>query len=123
MHKDFDADNVCSIGLPPAGEYHIDVDPSRLAFMNQGVKGTLVSPLNDIDEALDFAKWGQHHPFHLNLDIARANSIHWCLGKLHLEPTVVGLSKWDESVQKLRAGQVAGSVLSYLLRNFVCALD
>lgn len=91
--------------------------------MNQGVKGTLVSPLNDIDEALDFAKWGQLHPSNLSLDIARANSTHWCLGKLHLEPTVVGLSKWNESVQKLRAGQVAGSVLFYLLRNFICATD
>ncbi|KAJ4416999.1 hypothetical protein N0V82_006448 [Gnomoniopsis sp. IMI 355080] len=80
---------VICIGLPPKGEYHIDVDPSRLAFMNQGVKGTLVSPLNDIDEALQFAKWG----------------------KLHLEPTVVGLSKWNESVQKLRAGQVAGRIV------------
>lgn len=123
MFQAFCADNVSSIGLPPAGEYHIDVDPSRLAFMNQGVKGTLVSPLNDIDEALDFAKWGQHHPLSPNLDNIGANSIHWHLGKLHLEPTVVGLSKWNESVQKLRAGQVAGSVLSYLLRNFVCELD
>lgn len=84
--------------------------------MNQGVKGTLVSPLNDIDEALDFAKWGQLHPFILNPNIAGANSIHDYPGKLHLEPTVVGLSKWNESVQKLRAGQVAGSVLSRTLR-------
>lgn len=29
-------------------------------------------------------------------------------GKLHLEPTVVGLSKFNESVQKLKNGQVAG---------------
>lgn len=27
-----------------------------------------------------------------------------------MKPTVVGLSKWNESVQKLKAGQVAGSV-------------
>lgn len=91
--------------------------------MNQGVKGTLVSPLNDIDEALDFAKWGQIHPFNLKPIIARANSIHGYPGKLHLEPTVVGLSKWNESVQKLRAGQVAGSVLSHFLHISICALD
>lgn len=47
------------IGLPPAGQFHIDVDPSRLVFSNQGIKGTLVSPLNDIDEALDFARRGR----------------------------------------------------------------
>lgn len=29
-------------------------------------------------------------------------------GKLRLEPTVVGLSKFNESVQKLKNGQVAG---------------
>lgn len=52
-------DHIHSIGLPPVGEFHIDVDPSRLAFMNQGVRGTLVSPLVDIDEALDFAKRGE----------------------------------------------------------------
>lgn len=31
-------------------------------------------------------------------------------GKLRLKPTVVGLSKFDESVQKLKNGQVAGYV-------------
>jgi hypothetical protein len=30
------------------------------------------------------------------------------LGLLKLEPTIVGLSKFNESVQKLRNGQVAG---------------
>lgn len=74
------------IGLPPAGQFHIDVDPTRMVFMNQGVRGTLVSPLSDIDEALDFAR----------------------RGKLHLTPTVVGLSKWNEAVQKLKRGEVAG---------------
>jgi hypothetical protein len=33
-------------------------------------------------------------------------------GKLRLEPTVVGLSKFNESVQKLKNGQVAGYVAS-----------
>lgn len=35
-------------------------------------------------------------------------------GKLRLEPTVVGLSKFNESVQKLKNGQVAGYVCKIL---------
>jgi propanol-preferring alcohol dehydrogenase len=50
---------LTSIGLPPAGKFHIDVDPSTLAFRNQSIKGTLVSSLADIDETLDFAKRGK----------------------------------------------------------------
>lgn len=77
---------VHSIGLPPAGTFHIDVDPSRMVFKNQTIMGTLVSSLGDVDETLDFAK----------------------RGLLNLEPTVVGLSKFNESVQKLKNSQVAG---------------
>lgn len=75
-----------SIGLPPDGQFHIDVNPSQLAFKNQSIRGTLVSGLADVDETLDFAR----------------------RGLLNLEPTVVGLSKFNESVMKLKAGQVAG---------------
>ena len=32
-------------------------------------------------------------------------------GKLRLKPTVVGLSKFDESVQALRNGKVAGRIV------------
>ncbi|KIW97455.1 uncharacterized protein Z519_01039 [Cladophialophora bantiana CBS 173.52] len=77
---------IMCIGIPPHGKYHIDLDPSKLVFRNQSIKGTLVASLADIDETLDFAK----------------------RGKLRLEPTVVGLSKFNESVQKLKNGQVAG---------------
>ena len=42
--------------------------------------------LKDIDETLDFAK----------------------RGKLSLQATVVGRAKFNEAVQKLKAGQVAG---------------
>ncbi|OQV03712.1 Alcohol dehydrogenase GroES-like domain-containing protein [Cladophialophora immunda] len=80
---------VMCIGIPPHGKYHIDLDPSKLVFRNQSIKGTLVSSLADIDETLDFAK----------------------RGKLRLEPTVVGLSKFNESVQKLKNGQVAGRIV------------
>lgn len=78
-----------SIGLPPAGKYHIDLDPTPLIFRNQSIQGTLVASLQDIEETLDFA--------------AR--------GKLRLEPTVVGRSKFNESVQKLKNGQVAGRIV------------
>jgi len=77
------------IGLPPTGKYHIDLDPTQLVFRNQTLKGTLVSSLADIDETLDFAR----------------------RGKLRLEPTVVGLSKFNESVQKLKRGEVAGRIV------------
>jgi D-arabinose 1-dehydrogenase-like Zn-dependent alcohol dehydrogenase len=47
-----------SIGLPPAGKYHIDLDPTSLVFRNQSIHGTLVAGLQDVDETLDFAKRG-----------------------------------------------------------------
>jgi len=80
---------IMCIGLPPAGKYNIDLNPSALVFRNQSLKGTLVSSLADIDETLDFAR----------------------RGLLRLEPTVVGLSKFNESVQKLKNGQVAGRIV------------
>ena len=46
---------VMCIGLPPAGSFHIDLDPSSLIFRNQSIKGTLVSSLGDLDETLEFA--------------------------------------------------------------------
>ena len=53
--------NLCSIGLPPAGKHHIDVDPAQIAAKNQGIIGTIVSPLRDIDETLDFARRGEQY--------------------------------------------------------------
>jgi len=80
---------VMCIGLPPAGQFHIDVNPSALISKNQSIKGTLVSGLVDVNETLDFAR----------------------RGLLRLEPTVVGLSKFNESVQRLRSGEVAGRIV------------
>ena len=60
-----------------------------MVFRKQGIRGTLVSNMSDVDETLQFAK----------------------RGKLHLEPTVVGLSKFDEAVQALRNGKVAGRMV------------
>ncbi|KAI1847552.1 hypothetical protein JX266_006404 [Neoarthrinium moseri] len=80
---------VMCIGLPTKDKFHMDIDPTRLCFRNQSIKGTLVSGLADIAATLDFAQ----------------------RGKLHLKPTVVGVSKFDESIQKLRNGQVAGRIV------------
>jgi len=52
--------NFYSIGLPPAGKFHIDLDPTQLVFRNQSLKGTLVSSMAEVDETLDFAKRGMH---------------------------------------------------------------
>ena len=59
--------NPCSIGLPPHGKYHIDVNPSQLASRNQSIVGTVVAPLRDIDEVLDFAKRGEQFSISLQL--------------------------------------------------------
>ncbi|KAH6647379.1 alcohol dehydrogenase 1 [Truncatella angustata] len=80
---------VMCIGIPPTGEFHMNVNPSVLLFRNQSIKGTLVSSLADVAETLEFA----------------------VRGKLRLKPTVVGLSKFDESVQKLKNGLVAGRIV------------
>jgi propanol-preferring alcohol dehydrogenase len=80
----------------------MDIDPTALIFRGQSVKGTLVGGLADIDETLDFAKRGVSIHSFQKYDLIRD------LGKLRLEPTVVGLSKFNEAVQKLRNGQVAG---------------
>ncbi|KAJ9611631.1 hypothetical protein H2200_004815 [Cladophialophora chaetospira] len=81
---------VMCIGLPPKGKYHIDTDPTRLCLRNQSIKGTLSSSRIDIAETLEFAR----------------------RGKLHLEPTVVGMGEFNEAVQRLKNGQVAGRMVS-----------
>ncbi|KAF2736209.1 alcohol dehydrogenase 1 [Polyplosphaeria fusca] len=80
---------VMCIGLPPKGTMHIDVDPNRMCFKRQGVQGTLVSSMKDVDETLGFAARGLLKPI--------------C--------EVVGLGKFDEAVQRLRRGEVAGRVV------------
>lgn len=55
-----------SIGIPPSGAFHMDVDPARLLFRNQAIKGTLVSSLADVAETLEFAARGKLHMFEIN---------------------------------------------------------
>lgn len=85
------------------GKYHIDLDPTQLSFKNQSIKGTLVSGMADVDETLDFARRGMYDDY-----LTRWWTDRHRTGKLSLEPTVVGLSKFNESVMKLKDGQVAG---------------
>ncbi|KAF2465764.1 alcohol dehydrogenase 1 [Lindgomyces ingoldianus] len=77
---------IMCIGLPPAGTQHIDVDPNQMVFRKWSVQGTLVSNMRDVDKTLDFAKRGLLKPIY----------------------TVYGMSQFDEAVQKLRKGEVAG---------------
>jgi propanol-preferring alcohol dehydrogenase len=81
----------------------MDIAPASLIFRGQSVKGTLVSSLAEIDETLEFARRGMR-----SRRTKQVLSTDMVLGKLRLEPTVVGLSKFNESVQKLKNGQVAG---------------
>lgn len=77
---------VMCIGLPPAGQFKIDADPNQLCFRNQAIQGTLVSNMADVDKTLDFAKRGLLKPIY----------------------TVYKLSQFNEAVQKLRRGEIAG---------------
>ncbi|KAH7115041.1 chaperonin 10-like protein [Dendryphion nanum] len=77
---------VMCIGLPPAGTQQITVDPNQMCFKKQGVQGTLVSSMADVDKTLDFAKRGLLKPIY----------------------TVYGMSQFNEAVQKLKRGEIAG---------------
>ncbi|KAH7087716.1 chaperonin 10-like protein [Paraphoma chrysanthemicola] len=82
---------VMCIGIPPVGERHFDipVDPTVMIMKKQSIKGTLVSNMADVDKTLDFAKRGLLKPI--------------C--------TVFPLSRFDEAVQKLRRGEIAGKAV------------
>ncbi|KAK5203381.1 hypothetical protein LTR47_009605 [Exophiala xenobiotica] len=106
---------VMCIGIPPAGKHHIDLDPTALVFRGQQLRGTLVSSMADVDETLDFARRGKLHYHLIHIPATDTVVVKSRLtlreGKLHLEPTVVGLSKFNEAVQKLKNGQVAGRMV------------
>ena len=65
------------------------VVPGQVIFRNQSIKGTLVSNMADVDETLKFAQ----------------------RGKLRLQPTIVGLSKFNDACQALKNGKVAGRMV------------
>lgn len=97
---------VMCIGLPPAGKYNIDLAPASLIFRGQSIKGTLVSSLGDLDKTLEFAQRGKSTNQCLCCRVLTENA-----GKLHLEPTIVGLSGWNDAVQKLKRSEIAGRVV------------
>lgn len=77
------------IALPSAGQYPITVSGAEMVMRNRSIKGTMVSSRADVNKTLEFAQ----------------------RGKLRLEPEVVGLSRFNESVQRLKAGKVAGRIV------------
>jgi len=80
---------IMCIALPPAGTISIGTDPNFFAFKNLSVIGTLVGTMSDTAKALEYARRGQ----------------------LKGVAEVRGLSRFDESVQALRRGEVAGRIV------------
>ena len=81
--------------------------PAAVVFRNQSVQGTLVSNMADVDETLNFAKRGRAVP----LTPLLVGALLTRLGKLRLQPTVVGISKFNEACQALKDGKVAGRIV------------
>lgn len=77
------------IALPPAGTVNLGTDPNFFVFKNVSVIGTLVGTMQDTAATLEYARRG------LLKGIAE----------------VRGLSRFDESVQALRRGEVAGRIV------------
>ena len=80
---------IMCIALPPAGAVNLGTDPNFFVFKNVSVIGTLVGTMQDTAAALEYARRG------LLKGIAE----------------VRGLSRFDESVQALRRGEVAGRIV------------
>ena len=77
------------VALPTVGQYPMNVSGAELITKNKSIKGTMVSNLADVNKTLEFAQ----------------------RGKLRLKPEIVGLSKFNEAVQRLKHGQVAGRIV------------
>ena len=80
---------IMCIALPPAGQVNIGSDPNFIVFKNVSVIGSLVGTMQDTAAALEYARRG------LLKGVAE----------------VRGLSRFDESVQALRRGEIAGRVV------------
>lgn len=63
---------VMCIGLPPAGQFDINIPPAALIFRGQSIQGTLVSSLGDLDATLQFAARGK---FHLSVTVLEHTNI------------------------------------------------
>lgn len=78
-----------AVALPPAGTVNLGNEPSAFVFGNTHVIGSLVGTMQDTASALDYAKRGLLKPIH----------------------EVRGLSRWDESVQALKKGEITGRIV------------
>lgn len=75
--------------MPPAGTLEISAEPSTFVFGNLHIIGSLVGTMQDAASCLDYARRGLLNPI--------------C--------EVRGKSRWAESVQQLRRGEVAGRIV------------
>ena len=80
---------IMVVALPPAGQVTLGNEPSTFVFNNLHIIGSLVGTMQDTASALDYAARGLLKPIH----------------------EVRGLSRFDESVQQLRKGQIAGRIV------------
>ncbi|KAI5369353.1 Putative alcohol dehydrogenase, zinc-type, GroES-like superfamily, NAD(P)-binding domain superfamily [Septoria linicola] len=80
---------IMCIALPPAGTVNLGTDPNFFVFKNVSVIGTLVGTMQDTAACLEYARRG------LLKGVAE----------------VRGVSRFDESVQALRRGEVAGRIV------------
>ncbi|OQE04394.1 hypothetical protein PENVUL_c033G09042 [Penicillium vulpinum] len=83
------AHGVMCIALPTLGAHPITVSGAELIMKNKLIKGTMVSSMADVEKTLEFAK----------------------RGKFHFNPEIVGLSRLNESLQRLKKGQVPGRIV------------
>ncbi|TPX12773.1 uncharacterized protein E0L32_000950 [Thyridium curvatum] len=80
---------IMCIALPPSGVVQVAGEPSIFVFKNLHVIGTLVGTMQDTAACLEYAR----------------------RGLLKGVCEVRGRSRWAESVQELRRGQVAGRIV------------
>lgn len=80
---------IMCIALPPSGVVQVAGEPSTWVFKNLHVIGTLVGTMQDTAACLEYAR----------------------RGLLKGVCEVRGRSRWAESVQELRRGQVAGRIV------------
>lgn len=80
---------IMCIALPPAGKYTVGTDPNFFAFKNLHIIGTLVGTMDDTAKALEYAQRGLLHPI----------------------SEVRGMSRFNESVQALKRGEIAGRIV------------
>ncbi|SMR43164.1 unnamed protein product [Zymoseptoria tritici ST99CH_3D1] len=87
---------IMCIALPPAGEINIGADPSHFAFKNLHIIGSLVGTMQDTAATLDYAR----------------------RGLLQGVAEVRGICRFNESVQALRRGEVAGRIVIDFNKDF-----